>query len=407
MRLILSTLIILIILRFWLFFSIASLPALGDEKEYLTAIRLILQTGRFEPFTLYSDASLPALNFYPAILVQHTLGKLFGLPQLISLRLVSFFVSTGILFLIAYLLKKKYTPLTVSFSLLILGVNPSLLQFSIFGWFNIHTVFFTLLAFVALTKSLNTGKKTWFFLYVFCIIIIFQGYLIGKAIALILGIVYIIELKKIRKRLLFILLLALFIAPFVLAMFSNAKVATNRIQHVTLIPQDVVSKDFFTKQVFPTLAGFFGAPYTSLRGPDNPIYSPPNLALLPIYFAPVFLLGFLYSMQQIVGFWKRKYFPPEYVFWILIGIVVLGINMLTIYPLNISRSLLIIPIHTFCIAQGIHVFYNTFLKKQKIVTYVFFSAVIIASFFTVFIYKDWLTHEFYHYLYLHHYRIIL
>lgn len=406
MRIILFTLIILITLRFWLFFSVASLPALADEKEYLAAINLISQTSRFEPFALYSDASIPALNFYPAILIQNTLGKLFGLPQLISLRLVSFFVSMFILCLTAYILEKKFIPLIASFAILILGINPALLQFSIFGWFNIHTVFFTLLAYVALTKSLHTGKKTWFFLYVFCTIMIFQGYLIGKAIVFILSLIYVIELKKIHQRLLFIFLLALFIAPFVIVMFFNPKVAMHRIQHVTLIPQDVASKDFFTKQVFPTLAGFFGAPYTSLEGPDNPIYSPPNLALLPIYFAPLFLIGFLHYIQQIFLVLEKKIFPPEHVFWILIVIVVVGINMLTIYPLNISRSLLLVPVYTFCIAQGMHIFYNALLRKQKVASYVFFSAIMIASLFTIFVYKDWLAHEFYHYLYIHHYRIM-
>lgn len=382
------TLVIIVVFRLAIFLFFLNTPSFIDEQEYVGAIKVIQHAQSISPFVIYSDSAQPAFNFYPIIL----LNSVTHLSEIICLRIVAFIFGIGTLVLMALILKQKFNPLISSLSLLFFGLNPAIVQFSTIGWFNIQNVFFALFSFLCIEKLMRNDKlSVWFFALIIAQIFIFSGYLIGRLIGIIVFMVAIIAIREMKKKIFFIVLTVLFMLPLVYSTISSNGLAFNRIRNVTVPPFYIFNMNFVFRQIFPSVGGFLGIPYSEPINPDNKFYSPVLLGVLPFYFSPFMLIGLVAYAKRLASLCrKNSHLPPLLIFWFMIGLIVLGVNMLTFSPLNISRSLLWVPIHTFLIAVGL----NQVIKKYHYFLIPLSVLILLLAFVNVFIYSNWFNTEF-------------
>lgn len=386
----------LICLRIFFFITQVDSFYFQDESEYVDCVNKIVLNYFENPFSLCSNAVVPLFNFYPAFFLHNFVNFFYHLPVSFSLRLTSMLMSFGVIFIAGLLIMKKFSTPVFLFSLLALGTNPALIQFSLTYWININIVLFTLIAFLIYCKLFKKENVILVVIFSFFIVLIFQSYVVGKVIALGLFVLSIIEFNKYKHKAIFLGTTLLLSFPIIIQMFGNPLLVSDRISAVVLYPGDITINTFFFEQILPTMLGVIGVPYTVTVGPDNPFYVPASIGIMPFYLSPLLLVGYLYYFKKIIYCIKNNSISKDLLFWMIILIIVIGVNLFTKYPLNVSRSLLLIPISIFVAGRGLTIIlgYKIFhfrLMKILLITFLLYGIAL-----SIFLYYDWLSYEFYY-----------
>ncbi len=399
MRLFWLALFFLFLVRIFFFLDQMNTPALPDEMTNIPCVRLLIADPLKNPLLLCSDAVVPLFNFFPSFITYVLINHFYNISILTCLRLVTFIVSCGVIYTCSLLLRQRYKPLVAILTLLSLGTNPALMQFSIFNWVNMNLVFLTLLASIIFQRLVNKNGLKWVILFSLVIVLIFQSYVMGKIIAFGLFLVCFFELKKTNQKLVFIGITAILLVPIIISNFMNTTLALDRTRTITLSIREIFDMNFFLHQIIPTVAGILGVPYAVKAGPDNPLFTPPALGLLPFFYTPFVIIGFLFYGRRAILYARKNTIPASYPFWIVIFIITIATNLLTVYPLNISRSMLLIPLYTFLIAKGVQIITTYKVFKNKKASFVLIATFILTAGFSIGIYYDWLHKEFHQYLF--------
>ncbi len=139
MRLFWLALFFLFLLRIFFFLDQMNIPALPDEMGYAQCVKQIIVDSHTNLLQPCSAAVVPLFNFYPAFILSSL--HFYHIPILTALRLVTFLISCAVIYVCALILRERFSPQATIASLLALGTNPALMQFSIFSWVTMNLVF--------------------------------------------------------------------------------------------------------------------------------------------------------------------------------------------------------------------------------------------------------------------------
>ncbi len=246
---------------------------------------------------------------------------------------------------------------------------------------------------------MNKNKFKWIVLFSLVNIFIFQSYVVGKIIALGLFLISLFSLKSLSKKLAYIGVTAVLLLPVTVPIFMGTPLALDRTRIIILSIREIFDINFFLHQIIPTVSGILGIPYAVRAGPDNSLFVSPALGLLPLFYTPFVIIGFLFYGRRAILYAKKNAIPASYTFWIVIVTITIAINLFTVYPLNISRSLILIPFYTLLIAKGVQIITTYKVFKNKKTSFVLTATFILSAGLSIGIYYDWLHKEFHQYLF--------
>lgn len=366
-------------------------PLIVDEPAYLRDINLMQTTNNYNPASPQWDGSQAYLDYYPA------LGLiLMGVDELLSLRIISVLYSLlGVIFLL--LIVRHYTNTYIGFLTgLLFSYSYFFLEFSRVGWNVIHAVVLGMgtLFFVILSCK-HENRTLYTFLAGLLSVLCFYTYRSGEIYIACCVLVYIIELLRQKKAsilLSFIIYLDIFLIfsfPWILYILGNLKSYLLRgdvvsIVHVELPYRGVTSTvSVFIYQIITTgKTWILMLPIFDNGGHiENTRYLPLIFPIISIPLIPLFWGGLILLLKKISSFYP-------WVFIFIVGLITSQI--LTVFPPNGARGLILLPVIYLAIGMMLAVIQNKF-KNKVLINSILLILSIVISIIDVTFYFYWMS----------------
>ncbi|MBP7832453.1 MAG: glycosyltransferase family 39 protein [Candidatus Levybacteria bacterium] len=368
-------------------------PIIVDEPAYARDIQSAIKNNNFNPAQPQWDGSQAFIDYYPALLLILTLHIDTILAQRISSVIYSI---AGIL--IFFFLLRMYTNTKSAFlASLLFECSFFYLQFSRVGWNVIHAV---VLGLGTLLFTLLAAKHTKYSVVLSILSAIFASlcfytYRSGEIYIAASFLIYIIEILA-KKKYKLILPFAVFISVFFVLslpwlhyilnnyefyMLRNSVVSITHVSfpymehtHMTQVYLYQVATTLKTWILMLPVFGFTGHI-------ENARYIPLVFPMMSVFLIPLYWIGFLLLIKHL-----KTYYPFLFIF----ATGLLFSQILTVYPPNGARGLIVLPILYFAIGLALYTIFKKCSYSKKINLLLFVSSFCIAVIDIVF-YFYWMT----------------
>lgn len=368
-------------------------PIIVDEPAYARDIQSAIKSSNYNPAQPQWDGSQAFIDYYPALLLIFTIH----IDTILAQRISSVFYSiAGIL--IFFFLVRMYTNTKSAFlASLLFECSFFYLQFSRVGWNVIHAVtlglgslLFTLLSLRHTRHSIILSIIAAFFAS-----LCFYTYRSGEIYIAVCFLIYIIEIlakKKYKLILPFAVFTGVFLVlslPWLLYILNNYDFYALRssvvsISHTNLPYMNQSSiTDVYMYQVLTTLKTWiFMFPMFNFTGHvENARYIPLVFPIISVFLVPLYWAGLVLLIKHI-----KIYYP----FLIIFVTGLLFSQILTVYPPNGARGLIMLPVIYFAIGLILHAIYLKYNHSKKINVLLFIGSFIIGIIDVAF-YFYWMT----------------
>src|SRR3989338_2235726 len=366
-------------------------PVVVDEPAYIRDIDKMVQNNNFYPADFQWDGSQATFVYIPTII----LNKLFISDSLLALRTSS--VIAGLLALIPFfLLVKRNTNDTVAFSTtLLFSFSYYFLQFSRVGW---GVVWATTLGLYLIWVIENLKNKNDFLkvsiagLFAALTFYTYRAgeiYIVAASIYLTQRILISKELfmKRVTKIVLFFLIFLTISSPWIIKINSNPDFFNLRsrvvsIQNVDKPYQGLYKDiDILKYQITTSFKSWIFFLPSDKGNHETPRYLPKGYPTVNPLITVLFLAGVVIALINL----KRYYIW----FFIYISGVIFG-QILTVYPPNGARGLIILPIVYLFSSLSLFYIYKEF-SKYRFIGHILVLISFIMAFLDFYFYTQWMT----------------
>lgn len=368
-------------------------PIIVDEPANLREIEKILETGNFNITAFHWDFSKTHLVYAPTLALSYTLG---AQNSFLALRLTSVIFSLLALIPFFYLVRAQTNNEIAAISTLLFSFSYYYLQFSRVGWINI--IFVTcagLYLFWLLQIALKRLTPYLIALAGVLAGIIFYSYR-GGIIYIIASVIYLLISLKLNKTSakktffflsLFGIVFLITTGPWILKISENLDKYNLRSRVVSVknvnMPYHGFTKftDIYKYQVSTSFTSWILLSAVDGGGEENPRY-------LPLKVPPVNnLVRFTFWAGLVISFYKLK---KNYHWYIVLFLGIVFGQILTVYPPNGARGLIMLPVIYLFSSLALFELYKK-SDKSKVFLILIITASLLMSYLDFKYYQYWMT----------------